>query len=60
MTRTPLRPLARILSARAKGGNPDVIEAENLDDALKWASQIPAAESGCVEVRPIMLLPGDG
>jgi cell division protein FtsI (penicillin-binding protein 3) len=30
MTRKPLRPLARILSARAAGENPDVIEAENL------------------------------
>ncbi len=29
MTRTPLRPLARILQARAKGENPDVIEREN-------------------------------
>ena len=30
MTRTPLRPLARVLEARAKGENPDVIERENL------------------------------
>ncbi len=30
MTRTPLRPLARILSARAAGENPDAIERENL------------------------------
>ena len=30
MIRTPLRPLARILSARANGENPDVIERENL------------------------------
>ena len=30
MTRTPLRPLARILDARAKGENPDVIERENI------------------------------
>ncbi|MEF3046236.1 peptidoglycan D,D-transpeptidase FtsI family protein [Pseudotabrizicola sp. L79] len=30
MTRTPLRPLARILQARAKGENPDTIERENL------------------------------
>ncbi|WP_424987838.1 peptidoglycan D,D-transpeptidase FtsI family protein [Microbulbifer sp. S227A] len=30
MIRTPLRPLARILSARAKGENPDVIERENI------------------------------
>ncbi|PZQ96852.1 MAG: cell division protein FtsI [Cereibacter sphaeroides] len=30
MTRTPLRPLARILSARARGENPDSIERENI------------------------------
>lgn len=30
MTRTPLRPLARILDARAKGENPEWIEKENL------------------------------
>lgn len=30
MTRIPLRPLARILSARQKGENPDAIERENL------------------------------
>lgn len=30
MTRTPLRPLARILEARASGQNPDVIEKENI------------------------------
>ena len=30
MIRTPLRPLARILSAREKGENPDAIERENL------------------------------
>ncbi|NIZ59572.1 cell division protein FtsI [Sedimentitalea sp. CY04] len=30
MIRTPLRPLARILTARAKGENPDAIEKENL------------------------------
>lgn len=29
MTRRPLRPLARILRARAEGGNPDAIEREN-------------------------------
>ncbi|MCT4610040.1 MAG: penicillin-binding protein 2 [Pelagimonas sp.] len=29
MTRTPLRPLARVLDAREKGENPDVIEREN-------------------------------
>ncbi|MEE9426587.1 MAG: penicillin-binding protein 2 [Paracoccaceae bacterium] len=30
MIRTPLRPLARILSARQNGENPDVIERENI------------------------------
>lgn len=30
MTRTPLRPLARILKARDRGENPDVIEKENI------------------------------
>ncbi len=30
MIRTPLRPLARILSARARGESPDAIERENL------------------------------
>ncbi|RMD92379.1 MAG: penicillin-binding protein 2 [Alphaproteobacteria bacterium] len=30
MTRTPLRPLARILRARERGENPDAIERENL------------------------------
>ncbi len=30
MTRVPLRPLARILDARARGENPDLIERENL------------------------------
>jgi len=30
MIRTPLRPLASIISARAKGENPDLIEAENI------------------------------
>ncbi len=30
MIRTPLRPLARILSARANGENPDAIERENI------------------------------
>ena len=30
MTRRPLRPLARILDARAKGENPDAIEKENI------------------------------
>ena len=45
MIRTPLRPLARILDARAKGQNPDVIEKENLaarNDALRDTSRARA------------------
>ncbi len=30
MIRTPLRPLARILRARSRGENPDLIERENI------------------------------
>lgn len=35
-----------------------VFECENLDEAIKWASKIPAVEYGCVEVRPIDPLDG--
>jgi hypothetical protein len=31
-----------------------MIEAKNLDGALKWAAEIPSAGRGPVEVRPIM------
>jgi cell division protein FtsI (penicillin-binding protein 3) len=37
VTRTPLRPLAHILSARAKGENPDSIERENIRLRLEQA-----------------------
>lgn len=40
MSRTPLRPLARILRARAIGENPDLIEAENR--ARRHAAQADA------------------
>jgi cell division protein FtsI (penicillin-binding protein 3) len=45
MIRTPLRPLARILEARSRGENPDVIEKENLairNDALRDTSRARA------------------
>ena len=36
------------------------IEAESLDQAIEWASQIPAAKyGGSVEVRPVMPVPAD-
>lgn len=30
-----------------------IVDCENLDDALQWASRIPAAADGTIEVRPI-------
>jgi hypothetical protein len=31
-----------------------VIEADSLDEAIEWASRIPAARSGTVEIRPVV------
>ncbi len=30
------------------------LTCKDLDEAIKWAAQIPGAKAGCVEVRPIM------
>lgn len=35
-----------------------LLECANLDEAIKWASQIPGAWHGRVEVRPIMEFEG--
>jgi hypothetical protein len=32
-----------------------LIEAESLDEAIEWASRIPTAKHGAVEVRPIVM-----
>ncbi len=37
-----------------------LINAANLDEAIKWASKIPTAKYGCVEVRPIWEMGGEG
>lgn len=34
-----------------------VIDAEDLDQAIEWAARCPAAQTGKVEVRPIMAPP---
>ncbi|MEO8910724.1 MAG: YciI family protein [Gemmatimonadaceae bacterium] len=34
-------------------GGFNLIEAENMEEALKIAAQFPWAETGCVEVRPV-------
>lgn len=33
-----------------------LVEAENLDEAIKLAGQIPSARYGSVEIRPIMVI----
>lgn len=35
-----------------------IIDAENLDQAIEIAGQIPAGRWGTVEIRPIMQIPG--
>lgn len=35
-----------------------VIDADSLDEALEWAARAPCADSGSVEVRPVMMPPG--
>ena len=32
-----------------------LLECENLDQAIEWASKIPAAQHGSIEVRPLMV-----
>lgn len=36
-----------------------VVEAEGLDEATEIAARFPSARSGCVEVRPVMVIPDD-
>ncbi len=35
-----------------------LIEAANLDEAISWASRIPPARAGSIEVRPVRTLVG--
>jgi hypothetical protein len=35
-----------------------LIEAANLDEAVKWAAKCPGARNGSVEVRPLAILSG--
>ena len=34
-----------------------LIEAPNLDEAIKWAAQLPGATRGTIEVRPVVDFP---
>lgn len=31
-----------------------LLDCENLDEAIKWASQIPGVRHGAIEVRPVL------
>jgi hypothetical protein len=37
-----------------------LIEADDLDAAIRWGAQIPAAWRGKVELRPVVPVPGPG
>ena len=37
-----------------------LIEAPNLDEAIKWAARIPGAVRGTIEVRPVWEIPDSG
>jgi hypothetical protein len=37
-----------------------LLECDSLDEAIEWASKIPGATSGSVEVRPVMNYDGAG
>lgn len=37
-----------------------LIEAANLDEAIKWAARIPGAMRGSIEVRPVWEIPESG
>ena len=37
-----------------------LFDCESMDEALEWAAQIPGAEHGAIEVRPVYVDPGGG
>jgi hypothetical protein len=37
-----------------------LLECKDLDEAIEWAAKIPGAQSGSIEVRPIMEFSEDG
>jgi len=37
-----------------------LIDVPTIDEAVEWAKQCPGSMYGTVEVRPVMIIPGDG
>jgi hypothetical protein len=35
-----------------------IVECEDIDAACRYAAAIPGAKNGCIEVRPIAVIPG--
>lgn len=35
-----------------------ILDCKDLDDALAWAAKLPEAETGSIEVRPVMVFEG--
>jgi hypothetical protein len=35
-----------------------IVEAKDLDEAVALAARIPDAKDGCIEIRPVMKIPG--
>ena len=35
-----------------------IVEAKDLDEAIALAARIPDAKDGCIEIRPVMKIPG--
>ncbi len=42
------------IEAKEQLGGYYMVEAENFDEAAKWAAQIPGARTGAIEIRPIV------
>ena len=36
-----------------------VLDCAGADEAMRWAATIPAAKSGAIEIRPVMVLPAN-
>jgi hypothetical protein len=32
-----------------------IVDVDSIEDAIKWAAKIPSAQSGSIEVRPVMV-----
>jgi len=38
-------------------GGTYVLECKDLDEAIEWAKMLPEAQTGSIEVRPVMVMP---